>query len=181
MQKFIKSSLFILATVISNQASAVDAEDYDLTCSFNKTQYHQITFRFAGSYVPARDPVQSRISDFKSVLASEPDLYYLAIFEGQGLAADPRYTARPNDVWAGHSRFWLHATAGGNDSAPDQQLIISPRGTNCRTENWDNHVNTGTKKTCTFHAGLNYSQSDQDGTRTPITCTGVHTVINRRP
>ena len=177
------SVFFVLISAASVAVATEKPESFQLTCTFNQTKYHSFTFRLVGIYTPTAEG-NATLSGYKGVLIEEPDLHFLGMFEGSGdketLTSDPTYKPRAGDRWEGHVRFYLKPTNENFSSAPDQQFILAHQPTNCKTKRWDNRVNTGTDKTCDFHAGLNYHFSDQDGNRTEIRCTGVHTKIDRR-
>ncbi|MBI3295443.1 MAG: hypothetical protein HYZ71_12020 [Deltaproteobacteria bacterium] len=155
-------------------------ERYSLSCHYNASRYHAVTFRLNAEYVVTREN-EGKLSNVQGLLFADPDLSLISLYEGDDkgtITNVPKFKAK-SERYKGHLKFVLKTSTKDYSSADPSELIIAAEGANCVTKPWDNGVNTGTAKTCDFHAGLEYHFSDQDGNRTQIECVGVHTVVNR--
>ncbi len=169
-----------LAAYGASAASPKNGESYSLECRHEATKRHPFLFRLAATYAVAKDGT-AQLSDVRGVLLDDSDLSFIVTYDTGPKAKwdnDVTYKAKKKK-WADHLRFFLKPVED-KYSGNDAELIIDAEPSDIEEEKWDNHVNTGTNFHSTFHAGLEYHFSDQDGNRDEITCAGLQVEVDRK-
>jgi hypothetical protein len=182
MRNTVSGVFFTLLSLISVSAMAIEAEEYDLTCSYKGSEQHAMQFRLNARYEVAEDG-SAALSGVDGLLFADPDLQTLELYDVHGdktITNDESYKPRKGGKYENHAKFILEPVknAGEHSSGGRNYLLISLEPTSVKRKPVKNVPNPGIEINSTFHAGLEYYLGDY-GSRTEITCKGYQYVSDR--